>query len=140
MPPVIEVVMIEGNPQNDVFQVRLLIGDTQEEFIADNIIAYVLDKNNNDLYKTALEVLEYIVSNLSSEVDHKVGGESISASKLYKQKKQLLKDLKSNTMFSKREVASIYIGGTLQSEVDRVIKHEDSVLPPIASGFSENGC
>ena len=129
------LVMIQGNPDDPIFQLRLIIGDTEEFLIADNVLSYILDSVESDVNASAIKALECIVSSLSSQISHSVGEVDIDASRLYEQKKTLLEDLKSNPSFSVYKKVAIYVGGTLLSEEEAVEGNEDSKLPPIKSGF-----
>lgn len=77
-------------------QVRFKCGDTDPDYayIPDEVIEFLLTENNDNVLNAAIKAVESIIRTLASQVDYKIGPESVSASDRSKQFQAVLKDLK----------------------------------------------
>lgn len=125
--------MLTGDPTDSTYQVRLLIGDAESQWISDSIIDHYLNENNNDVYKTAIQCLKIIKAHVSSLMTHEVGDVKIDYSRMYDQICSLLDYLLKDPRSMKD--LGIVIGGTSKAEKDRVKNHSDFIGSPISAGF-----
>jgi hypothetical protein len=85
-----------GNPKSSAKdEVRFLIGDTRQAFgfLSDEEITYVLDKNEQDVDKTAVDCCKDLMARFASDVNYSIGPEKVDAQKRYDQYKELYKQL-----------------------------------------------
>ena len=111
---------IDGDTSDPIFQIRLIIGDvTEPYYISDDVLQYIYD-STNDVYKSAIQAVTYLISYFSKKVDQEVGDVRVSFSQLLANYRALLDDLTSNPDMNGGHYAIHYLGGTMKAEVDRV--------------------
>lgn len=124
---------ITQNPDTTLAQVQLLIGDTDEVYIAGTVITYILANNSDNVQLAAIEATKYVISSLRRNVDEKVGDVEVNWGQLLKNYESLLKDLTSNTSYQSK-TAGIYFGGVNKTEMDRVRDNSENIGGGIALG------
>lgn len=125
--------MINGDPNDPIYQVRMLIGDTEESEVGDNVIQFYLQANGNDIYKTSVVVLEVLLRHLSNYVSEQVGEVRVSYEKVYEIKKAILEDLKNNSKY--KGGASFVVGGISKSKMQSYRDDSDWNGSSVYSGF-----
>lgn len=128
--------LITGDPCDPIFQVRMVIGDTEEELVADEVISFALSENTNNVRAASIQVLKYIVAYVANQMSHSVGEVWIDNKKLYEQMKDLLKEVTSDPSYITATLG-ILIGGTSKTEIARVVDDTDVQSAPIKVGFYE---
>lgn len=113
---------IDGDTSDPIFQVRLIIGDVNEPYyISDDVLAFILSENSDDVYKTALQAVRYMISFFSKKFDQEVGDVRFKWSDLRKNYIELLEELTSNPSMGAKFSLHI-LGGTDLTEMERVRK------------------
>lgn len=100
-------------------QVRALVGDLESGFISDTNILFLLNKNNQNVAKSAIEALDYILSMVAFYTREEAGDVKVYWNDIYnqlsKRKEQLVKENAyaiTGSLFK--------FGGTTKSEISRV--------------------
>lgn len=103
-----------GDPKNVVTdRIRLIIGDTNidEEGLTDEVIEYVLEKNNSEEVPSAIECLRYLVAQYANAVTEKAGGYFVKGTEKYTQYKELLASLTTDPTTAITAMGIPYAGG-----------------------------
>lgn len=116
-------------------QVRAIIGDTEGQFITDQTINALLLTNDDNVQKTAIQCLQFIVADLAKHIDQEVGDVSVEMSQQYDHYKELLDNLLTNPAYMLNAVVHI-LGGVSCSGTARVYNNPDSRHIDIREGFS----
>lgn len=124
------------NPATSVIdQIRLKLGDTSEPYILDDAVyQYLLDKNNQDVYRTSVEALEAIVASFAKMADEVVGDEEYRWGDVYTRYRDLLDDLKSNPVNAAAWLP--FAGGISVSDSDANNANTDANKARIQQGSS----
>lgn len=120
--------------------IRLTVQDSTPGLyiISDDEIQYFLDKNENNINRTALECARVILFNLSMRGDHTIDVLSIRGSSAAEQyRKSLVLFIKSPELNPLLQNTSIYAGGISLSDMQSNVDNADnnSVLAPSTSSF-----
>lgn len=119
-------------------QVRAIIGDTDGNLITDQTINALLLANSDNINKTAIQCLQFIVADLAKRTREEVGDVEIYGNQLYEQYRDLLDDLLKDPAFMLSPALHI-LGGTSKSEARRVNNNPDSRRIQIEEGFTDRG-
>lgn len=125
--------MLTGDPCDPIFQVRLVIGDTNVELVSDEVISYALTNNNSNVRGASIEVLKYLLAYVANQMSHAVGDVWIDNKKLYDQLGDLLNKLLRDPAFL-TEMGGIKIGGTSKTQINIVKTDSDIKSAPISVG------
>lgn len=115
-------------------QVRIIIGDLEGEFISDQTISALLLANDDNVNRTAIQCVRFIIADLAKCIDETVGDESVKFSQLYDHYRNLLSDLLINPAYSSVGIGHI-LGGVSCSQANKVYSNSDSRHINIREGF-----
>lgn len=115
-------------------QVRAIIGDTEGELITDQTITALLLANSDNVNKTAIQCLQFIVADLAKCIREETGDVQVWYHQLYDHYRDLLDDLLTNPAQMLAPAVHL-LGGTSCSEARRVNSNPDSRRIRIKEGF-----
>ena len=125
---------VDTDLSTSLLQVRAMIGDTSSEMITDQTITALLLANDDNVNKTAIQSIQFIVADLAKQVHEEVGDLQVWANQRYEQYSDLLDKLLKDPAFM--PVAAVHIlGGTSHAEVCRVKGNSDSRNIKASEGF-----
>lgn len=132
---------VDSDLSTPLEQVRAIVGDTEGQLITDQTINALLLVNSDNVNKTAIQCLQFIVADLAKGVRHEVGDVEIYQNQQYEQYKDLLDDLLKDPAFMLTPALHI-LGGVSRSEARRVDTNPDSRHIRIVEGFGTrvNNC
>lgn len=104
--------MIDTELSSEAQQVRAYIGDTDKKLISDQTIDALLITNDDNVKKTSIQALQFIVADCAKKVDQEVGDVKVWYSQKYEQMKDLLDKLQKDPSFGFMSPALHLLGGT----------------------------
>lgn len=125
---------VDSDLSTPLEQVRAIIGDTENQLITDQTINALLLANSDNVNKTAIQCLQFIVADLAKGVEHEVGDVWIKLNQQYEQYKDLLDDILKDPAQMLQPALHI-LGGTSCAEARRVNGNSDSRHINIEEGF-----
>jgi hypothetical protein len=114
-----------GDPSDSLIdEVRFRIGDTDtdEEFLTDDEIAYLLGQESDNVSRAAVRGCKRIAAELSRQVNYRMHGVSVDAKDLAKQFRDLATELETEAALL--SVAEPFAGGI--SVADKQAREADS--------------
>lgn len=121
------------SPDTPLNQVRLAIGDTAAEYIADSVITSLLTAYSDDVAKASLAALDIIIAELCKLADETTDEVSVKYSQKLANYRQLKDDLSSDSVRSSPN-SLFLIGGTIKSKNDAFYSDSGVVKSPVRAG------
>jgi hypothetical protein len=122
--------MIDVDFQNPQDQVRLNIGDPNQEFVSDNTVNSALVAFNNNVFNASVAIMEAMLTQFSTLADREREGQvEVYYTKLYERYAQRLKDFKdggNSASPSTRAFLPIIIGGVSRSQKEAIRNDVDA--------------
>lgn len=124
------------DPQNNIIeQIRINTGDIEEPYILEDIIyQYILDVNDQDVYKATIQSLEAIVASYAKMLHEKVGDEEQWGQEAYRNYQDLLNEWKYNPSRVSKWLP--FAGGISKSDMEKNRCNPDANRPGITEGFT----
>lgn len=130
---------INNVPSTPEEEVLLLIGDEDEELITSAVITYILSQNDDDVNRSAIAAIKYIIASLTKKIDEEVGDVKVKFSQLLDNYKSLLADFLSDPAFA-LGIGLHKFGGVSKVQSTTVRRNSDSRGAPLREGFFTEDC
>lgn len=128
--------MITITPDCPLNEVRLIIGDADSELLADPVIDALLTTFDDDVNKTALQCIKYIIAQAAKLKDEETDEVAVRWSQIYDHYNELYSRLKAELGSMSAANGAFFIGGTLVDETNNQLSHSNTVKNPIRKGPS----
>lgn len=119
-------------PTTTLNQVRLNIGDTSGEYIADSVIEYMLFDADDNVVRASLKAFDYIIAELSKLCDETTDEVSVEWSQKIEHYRQLKRDYLSTGEGAAG--VNFFIGGTSKTNNNSFYDNSDNVVSPVKTG------